>query len=83
MGRSQEQTLRRCGENGLESALIFYNLLLTLSVPSQPFRPVPLAYVDKERPALVFDVCHKEEQISCPLWNSCSLVYEDLSLLIG
>lgn len=45
--------------NGLESALTFYNLLLTLSVPSQPFRPVPLAYADKERPALVFDVCHR------------------------
>lgn len=41
MGRRREQIFRRCGGNGLESALTFYNLLLPLSVSSQPCRPVP------------------------------------------
>lgn len=62
MGRRREQIFRRCGGNGLESALTFYNLLLPLSVSSQPCRPVPLAYADKERPALVFDVCHRRNR---------------------
>lgn len=86
MGRRPEQILRRCGGNGLESALTFYNLLLPLSASSQPCRPVPLAYAGKERPALVFDVCHRRNRfpvlfgIPAPLFmKTChSCLDEDL-----